>query len=189
VVELLRGKSLRSVIKSEGRIHPKRAASFAFQALQGLAAVHAAGVLHRDLKPANIMLEPSSTEIERVVLIDFGFATFEGSASLTAQGAIVGSLAYIAPERLRGEEIDARSDLYSMGIILYEMLMGRPPFVAEDDFDLVEKQLEAPPPPLDPALPRELDSVIVRSLKKLPSQRYESAEAMAAALEQAVLKL
>jgi serine/threonine-protein kinase len=189
VVELLRGKSLRTVIKNEGRVHPKRAASFAFQALQGLSAVHAAGVLHRDLKPANIMLEPSSTQVERVVLIDFGFATFEGGAALTQQGAIVGSLAYIAPERLRGDPVDHRSDLYAMGVILYEMLMGRPPFSADDDFELVEQQLEAPPPPLDPALPRELDSVIVRSLKKLPAQRYESAEAMAAALEQAVLKL
>jgi serine/threonine-protein kinase len=76
-----------------------------------------------------------------------------------------------------------------MGIILYEMLMGRPPFAGEDDFELVEQQLEAPPPPLDPALPRELDSVIVRSLKKLPDQRFETADAMAEALQQAVLKL
>jgi eukaryotic-like serine/threonine-protein kinase len=189
VVELLRGKSLRNVIKNEGRIHPKRAASFAFQALQGLSAVHAAGVLHRDLKPANIMLEPSANPIERVVLIDFGFATFEGSAHLTAQGAIVGSLAYIAPERLRGDEVDHRSDLYAMGVILYEMLMGRQPFDGDDDFEIIDKQLEAPPPPLDPALPRELDSVIVRSLKKLPEQRYDDADAMAAALQQAVLKL
>jgi eukaryotic-like serine/threonine-protein kinase len=188
-VELLRGKSLRSVIKTEGRIDPKRAASFAFQTLQGLSAVHAAGVLHRDLKPANIMLEPSGNPIERVVLIDFGFATFEGSAKLTQQNAVVGSLSYIAPERLRGDEVDHRSDLYAMGVILYEMLMGRPPFVGEDDSELVELQLDAPPPPLDPALPRELDSVIVRSLKKLPDQRFESADAMAAALEQAVLKL
>jgi serine/threonine-protein kinase len=129
VAELLRGKSLRAVIKSEGKLDPRRAVSYAFQALQGLAAVHAAGVLHRDLKPANIMLEPSAEGmVDRVVLIDFGFATFEGSARLTAVGAIVGSLSYIAPERLRGEEIDHRSDLYSIGVILYEMLMGVPPF-------------------------------------------------------------
>ena len=83
-----------------------RAASYAWQALQGLAAVHAAGVLHRDLKPANIMLEPSAGPVERVVLIDFGFATFEGSAKLTLQGTVVGSLTYIAPERLRGEATD-----------------------------------------------------------------------------------
>jgi serine/threonine protein kinase len=189
VVELLRGKNLRSVIRHEGRIESRRAASFAFQALQGLAAVHAAGIQHRDLKPANIMLEPSSGPIERVVLIDFGFATFEGSARLTAQGAIVGSLSYVAPERFRGDEVDHRSDLYSIGIILYEMLMGRPPFVAKDDMDLVELQLDAPPPPLDPSLPPELDAVIQRALAKFQHERFESAEAMAAALQHAARSL
>jgi serine/threonine-protein kinase len=189
VVELLRGKSLRGVVKAEGRIEPRRAASYAFQALQGLVAVHAAGILHRDLKPANIMLEPSPGPIERVVLIDFGFATFEGSARLTQQGAIVGSLSYIAPERLRGEEIDHRSDLYSIGIILYELLTGRPPFAATDDYDLVEAQLNLDPPPLDPSLPRELDAVIARALAKHQDDRFRDAATMAVALEAAALKL
>jgi len=193
-MELLRGKSLRGVLKAEKRpglpgIEPRRAASYVFQALQGLSAVHQAGVLHRDLKPANIMLEPAPGPIERVVLIDFGFATFEGSAKLTAQGAIVGSLQYMAPERLRGEPVDHRSDLYSVGIILYELLMGRPPFLGDDDYELVEHQLESPPPPLDPALPRELDSVIVRALHKQQADRFATADEMAAALERAVLRL
>ncbi|MBA2539145.1 MAG: serine/threonine protein kinase [Deltaproteobacteria bacterium] len=189
VAELLRGKSLRGVIKSEGRLDPRRAASYAFQALQGLQAVHEAGVLHRDLKPANIMLEPSGTAIDRIVLIDFGFATFEGSAKLTQQGAIVGSLSYIAPERLRGEEVDHRSDLYSIGIILFEMLMGAPPFSGSDDFELVEQQLDALPPPLDPALPSELETVINRALEKQQDDRYASAAEMANALQHAVLQL
>ncbi len=189
VVELLRGKSLRGVIKSEKRLDPRRATSYAWQALQGLAAVHGAGILHRDLKPANIMLEPSPGPIERVVLIDFGFASFEGSAKLTQQGAIVGSLAYIAPERLRGETIDQRSDLYAMGVILYELLMGHTPFVAKSDFDLVEMQLDHPPPPLDPALPAALDAVIACSLAKHQAERYPDASTMAAALEQAALAL
>ncbi|HUS33084.1 MAG TPA: serine/threonine-protein kinase, partial [Kofleriaceae bacterium] len=120
-VELLRGKSLRSVIKAEKSVAPRRAASYAWQALQGLAAVHAIGVLHRDLKPANIMLEPSPGPVERVVLIDFGFATFEGSAKLTLQGTVVGSLTYIGPERLRGEGADARTDIYAIGVILFEL--------------------------------------------------------------------
>ncbi len=191
VAELLRGRSLRSVLKKEGRLDPRRAASYAFQALQGLSAVHAAGVLHRDLKPANIMLEPETGRgmIDRVVLIDFGFATFEGSARLTAVGAIVGSLTYIAPERLRGEDIDQRSDLYSIGIILYEMLMGVPPFQGGDDFELVEQQLDAEPPPLDPSFPSELDAVIRRALHKQQDDRWPTAAAMAGALEHAVLKL
>ncbi|MEO8549630.1 MAG: serine/threonine-protein kinase, partial [Kofleriaceae bacterium] len=147
-VELLRGKTLRGVVKSEGRLAPRRAASYAWQALNGLAAVHALGVLHRDLKPANIMLEPSEGPIDRVVLIDFGFATFEGSAKLTLQGTVVGSLAYIAPERLRGEEADTRADLYSMAVILFEMLVGRAPFVAEDDFDLIDYHVNVEAPHL-----------------------------------------
>jgi len=150
---------------------------------------HAKSIIHRDLKPANIMLEPSAGPTERVVLIDFGFASFEGSARLTQQGAVVGSLTYIAPERLRGEPIDQRSDLYAMGVILYELLTGAPPFVAQSDFDLVEMHLEAPPPPLDPALPRELDAVIAQSLSKHPDDRYPDATAMADALARAAVAL
>ena len=128
VVELLRGRNLRHAIKTELRLAPRKAASYAWQALQGLGAVHQNGVLHRDLKPANLMLEPSPGPFERVVLIDFGFATLEGTgtARLTAQGTIVGSLAYVAPERLRGELPDRRSDLYAIGVILFEMLSGAP---------------------------------------------------------------
>src|SRR5262245_10932330 len=146
VVELLRGKTLRHVIKTEGRLAPRKATSYAWQALQGLAAVHHSGVLHRDLKPANIMPEPSPGPVDRVVLIDFGFATLEGAARLTQQGTVVGSLTYIAPERLRGDLPDRRSDLYAIGTILFEMLQGTPPFTAARDIDLVELQLDAQPP-------------------------------------------
>ncbi len=191
-VELLRGKSLRGVIKSEGRVAPRRAASYAWQALQGLEAVHAAGILHRDLKPANIMLEPSPGPVERVVLIDFGFASFEGSAKLTQQGTVVGSLTYIAPERLRGEPTDARADLYAMGIILFELLTGTPPFFADDDFSLIEMHLDQEPPSLrafDPALPGELDALIQRALAKQQVDRFATAAQMAAALEYAAQRL
>ena len=190
-VELLRGKTLRGVVKQEGRVPPHRAASYAWQALQGLAAVHAAGVLHRDLKPANIMLEPSPGPIDRVVLIDFGFATFEGSAKLTLQGTVVGSLTYIAPERLRGEPIDQRSDLYSIGAILYELLMGRPPFQAADEFELVEMHLDQPPPGLDPMIPAAaaFEDVLAVALAKHQDDRYPDALAMAAALEHAAAAL
>ena len=189
VVELLRGKTLRGVLKEEGRVSPKRAASYAWQALQGLSAVHAAGILHRDLKPANIMLEPSPGPIERVVLIDFGFATFEGSAKLTQQGTVVGSLRYIAPERLRGEVIDHRSDIYSMGIILYEMLTGRSPFPQIDDMAIIDAHLNHEPPPLDGDLPAALDQILVRSLAKQQADRYATALEMAAALETAATSI
>ena len=187
-VELLRGKTLRGVIKSEGKLAPVRAASYAWQALSGLEAVHGAGVLHRDLKPANIMLEPSGGPVDRVVLIDFGFATFDGSTKLTLQGAVVGSLTYIAPERLRGEAPDQRSDLYAIGIILYELLCGAPPFVGADDFELIDRHLNDEPRSIcdvDPSLPDELDQVLWRALAKSQDERYATATEMAADLEAA----
>jgi serine/threonine-protein kinase len=147
--------------------------------------VHAAGVLHRDLKPANIMLEPSPGPVERVVLIDFGFASVEGSAKLTQQGAVVGSLRYIAPERLRGDPIDHRSDLYAVGVILYELLMGAPPFEQVDDFALVDAHLTEPPPPVDEAVPEALAEVVYRALAKEQADRFADAKEMAAALEAA----
>ena len=185
VVELLRGKTLRTVIKEEGRVGPRRASSYAWQVLQGLEAVHQAGVLHRDLKPANIMLEPSPGPVERVVLIDFGFASVEGSAKLTQQGTVVGSLRYIAPERLRGEPIDHRSDQYGLGVILYELLMGHPPFEQVDDFALVEAHLNEDPPAMDDGVPRALAEVVRKALAKDQDERFESAAAMAAAIEAA----
>lgn len=183
VVELLRGKTLRNVIKAETRLSPRRAVSYAWQALQGLAAVHASGVLHRDLKPANIMLEPSPGPFDRVVLIDFGFATLGGAARLTLQGTVVGSLTYIAPERLRGELPDQRSDLYSIGVILFEMLAGAPPFKAASELALIELQLDAEPPPLDAALPEAVRAIVDHALAKYPDDRYSDATAMAKAIE------
>jgi serine/threonine-protein kinase len=200
VVELLRGKTLRHLIKSETRVDPRRAMSYAWQALQGLAVVHQSGVLHRDLKPANIMLEAppgpidpagsgaggqTSPGIERAVLIDFGFASLEGAAKLTAQGVILGSLSYVAPERLRGELPDRRSDLYAIGVILFEMLSGTQPFAAVNDVDLAEMHLHTPPPQLDAALPQALRDVVGRALGKLPAERYGDAIEMAEALEAA----
>jgi len=190
-VELLRGRSLRSVIKMEGHVAPRRAASYTWQALQGLHAVHQAGVLHRDLKPANIMLEPSPGPIERVVLIDFGFATFEGSARLTLQGTVVGSLTYIAPERLRAEEPDQRADIYAIGVVLFELLTGHPPFAAAEDFDLISMHLHDPPPSVATTVPgaRALDPVIARALAKQPADRYADAQQMADAIEEAAKQL
>ncbi len=189
VVELLRGTSLRQVVKTKGSVPAARALSYTWQALQGLAAVHAEGILHRDLKPANLMLEPSPGPVERVVLIDFGFAAFEGGAKLTQRGHVVGSLTYLAPERLRGKPADPRSDLYAMGIILYELLAGRPPYAGTDDFELISAHLHDDPPPLDVdgahAVPPEVIAVVLRALAKEPADRYPDAVAMAAAIEAA----
>ncbi|MBP8807893.1 MAG: serine/threonine protein kinase [Kofleriaceae bacterium] len=189
VVELLRGHSLRAVLKQQGAVAPARALSYVWQALQGLAAVHAQGVLHRDLKPANLMLEPSPGPVERVIVIDFGFAALEGGAKLTARGHVVGSLTYLAPERLRGRPADARSDLYALGIILYELIAGRAPFVGADDYELISAHLHDDPPPLDSVAPQPPPEAVVRlvnqALAKEPERRFASAQAMASAIEEA----
>jgi serine/threonine-protein kinase len=195
VVELLRGKSLRTVIKGEGRVSAYRASSYVWQALQGLAAVHERAILHRDLKPANLMLEPSPGPIERVVVIDFGFAALEGSSKLTQQGHVVGSLTYMAPERLRGEPGDERSDLYALGVIMVELLTGRAPFESADDFDLVSMHINDEPPPVRSLNPlatdvtAALEEVVQKALTKTPSLRYPTAVAMAKAIEQAAQSL
>ncbi|HKE15512.1 MAG TPA: serine/threonine-protein kinase [Kofleriaceae bacterium] len=187
VVELLHGRSLRDVVLRDGWVPGERAAGYAWQALQGLAATHQLGVLHRDLKPANLMLEPSGGAIERLVLIDFGFAALEGATRLTAQGHVVGSLAYLAPERLMGEAGDERSELYALGVILYELTTGRRPFVADNDMDLINLHLDAEPAPPRLVAPERdiapsIENIILSALAKDPSRRPASAAAMADAL-------
>jgi eukaryotic-like serine/threonine-protein kinase len=194
VVELLHGRSLRDVLQRERWVPGERAAGYAWQALQGLAATHEVGVLHRDLKPANLMLEAGGEDgeggIERVVLIDFGFAALEGSNRLTAQGHVVGSLAYLAPERLMGEAGDERSDLYALGVILYELVTGQRPFVADTDLDLINLHLDADPAPPRSLAPERsiapaLEAAILRALAKDPAARSASAAAMADELREA----
>ena len=188
-LELLGGRSLLHVLKNEKQIPLMRAVAYGWQALQGLAATHAAGVLHRDLKPANLMLRPNGDGTERVVLIDFGFASLDGAAGITRQGFVVGSLTYMAPERLRSEPVDARADLYGLAVVLYELLAGHAPFRADDDATLIGEVMEAAPQPLTEILadvPVAVDRVIARALSKYPSERAASASDMAAELAAAV---
>lgn len=186
IVELLRGHSLRDRLRERGPVGAATALSYVWQTLQGLAAVHARGILHRDLKPANLMLEPSPGPVERVVLIDFGFAALEGGRALTKRGHVVGSLTYLAPERLRGEAADERSDLYAVGIILHELLAGTPPFTGEDDFDIISAHLGDDPPDLTTVAPvpppADVIAIVRRALAKDRAARYADAEAMAAAI-------
>src|SRR5690606_20718710 len=140
------------VLRTHGRVPPVQAASYGWQALQGLAATHAAGVLHRDLKPANLMLEPSLGPVERIVLIDFGFAALGPNTGLTALGHVVGSLSYLAPERLQGLEAGPPADLYGVAVILSELLVGAPPFRG-GDMELVNQHIQAPPLPPSQAAP------------------------------------
>jgi serine/threonine-protein kinase len=137
------------------------------------------------------MLEPSPGPVERVVLIDFGFAALEGGRRLTRAGHVVGSLGYMAPERLQGDPGGVAADLYGLGAILFELLAGRRPFVAEDELALIELQLEASPPPFEEVcpgvqVPASLQHVVYKSLAKDPVERAPDAATMARELEAAM---
>jgi serine/threonine-protein kinase len=144
VMEFVPGRTLDAILKESGSLTPAAAADIQRQMLEGMAHAHRMGVLHRDIKPANIMV----TGDGQVKVTDFGIARVLGASRMTREGRIIGTLEYIAPERIRGHEADIRSDLYSAGIVLFEMLAGRLPFVSDTDFALMHAHLEQTPPPL-----------------------------------------
>ena len=182
VMEYVPGRTLETVIRDTGALRVDRAVAVMSKALDGIEHAHELGVLHRDLKPANIMLMDSGG----VKVMDFGIARLLGAARMTRSGRIVGTLEYLAPERVRGQEGDGRSDLYSMGIVLYEMLTGRLPFTSDSDFDLMRAQLEAPPPRMETLrahVPPAIDAAVMRALAKNPDDRFPDAAEFRAALE------
>ena len=189
VVELLEGSSLRRVCKG-GVVPPVHASSYIWQSLQGLSAAHNLKIIHRDLKPANIMLEPSKGPVPRAVLIDFGFAALGGAARLTMNGQVVGSLAYMAPERFTSKEPGTpQTDVYALSVIFYQLLTGVLPFKGKNDFDIIEKQLKllpAAPHVENPSVSEPLSLVVMKGLEKAPANRFNSAQEMADAIERAV---
>ncbi len=186
-MRLLRGGTLADLL-AEQPLELEYAADVFTQIARGLNYAHSKGVIHRDLKPSNILFDESGN----AYLADFGLAKMvEGSLHLTKSDRIVGTPTYMAPEQLRGDPIDQRADIYSLGGILYHMLVGRPPFEASGSnvISMLYQQLEkAPPPPrqLNPAIPPAVEQIILRALQKAPGDRYPSAEAMANALNQAL---
>jgi len=165
-----------------GRIPQDDALSYTLQLLSALSYAHTRGVIHRDVKPANLMVTPNSI----VKLMDFGICKSEVRANLTRPGVAMGSLHYMSPEQMRGGPVDARSDLYSVGILLYEMLTGRRPFETKDASSIVHQQLNvAPRPPIEvnPLISKALNDQILTSLAKNPARRFQSADAFARALK------
>jgi serine/threonine-protein kinase len=185
VMELVRGQSLHELIVAEHRLPPRRAAEIARQILAGLAHAHALGIVHRDIKPANIMVSPKEGLGDHVQILDFGLARLRESNTQLTAGIAVGTPSYMAPEQCRGASADARVDLYACGVVMFEMLAGRKPFVAADPIEIVRKHLTQPPPHVADVLgePCELDAVIARALAKSPDDRYASAIEMAAAID------
>jgi len=181
VMEYVEGTTLAARLE-QGPIPPAEAMGYVTQVLNALAYAHGRNVIHRDIKPSNMMLMPNGT----VKLMDFGIARASGDASMTVTGTTVGSLYYMSPEQVKGSAVDARSDLYSLGVTLYEMVTGERPFQADSDYSLMTAQLEQKPKPpgqLRPGLPEHLNGVILHSMAKEPGERFQSAEEFRQALE------
>ena len=190
-MDLIDGTDLRGLLRAQGQMPAEHAARVIDQVASALDAAHARGLVHRDIKPGNILIEGSGDE-EHVYLTDFGLArAVEASTGVTATGAFVGTLDYVAPEQIRGERVDARADVYALACVLFELLTGNPPFAARDDkVAKMYAHLQEEPPRvrlLRPELPGELDAVVGRALAKDPQDRYPSAgdfaRAVGAALE------
>ncbi|HEX8187636.1 MAG TPA: serine/threonine-protein kinase, partial [Pyrinomonadaceae bacterium] len=174
VLEFVRGVTLDHVIQQRGAIPVESAIPIFCQMLDGIQEAHSEGIIHRDIKPANMML----TEKGTLKVLDFGIARILGTARMTRQGNIIGTIEYMSPEQVRGFETDARSDIYSLGMLLYEMLTARCPFDIQNEFELMKAQIEqypVPPRQLNPAIPEVVEQAIWKSIHKDPAQRFQSA--------------
>ncbi len=177
VMEYVDGPSLAQVLRADGPLHPNRAAEIASEVAGGLGFAHSRGVVHRDVKPGNVLLTKSG----QAKVTDFGIARALSSADddLTQAGSVMGTATYFSPEQAQGLSVDPRSDLYSLGVVLYEMVTGRPPFAGDTPLAIAYKHVQDQPPSpstLMPTLPPGLEAIIMKLLQKKPDDRYASAE-------------
>ena len=179
VMELVQGHTLRDVLRDGRRIVPEKALEFAMGVLDALSFSHKQGIVHRDIKPANVMLTPTG----QVKVMDFGIAraVADTSATMTQTAAVIGTAQYLSPEQARGETVDSRSDIYSAGCLLYELLTGRPPFIGDSPVSVAYqhvREMPVPPSQLDAEITPAMDAITMQALAKDPADRYQTAKAM-----------
>ncbi|WP_319052979.1 Stk1 family PASTA domain-containing Ser/Thr kinase [Streptomyces europaeiscabiei] len=184
VMEYVEGSTLRELLHSGRRLLPERSMEMTIGILQGLEYAHRNQIVHRDIKPANVML----TRNGQVKVMDFGIARAMGDSgmTMTQTSAVIGTAQYLSPEQAKGEQVDARSDLYSTGCLLYELLTVRPPFIGDSPVAVAYQHVrEEPQPPsvFDPEITPEMDAIVLRALVKDPDYRYQSADEMRADIE------
>jgi serine/threonine protein kinase len=182
VMEYVDGRTLKDIIRQEGPLYPARAAEICADVCAALVAAHARGLIHRDIKPGNVMLTPDG----KVKVMDFGIARATTSETITQTAAVIGTAQYISPEQAQGQPVDPRSDLYSLGCCLYEMLTGTVPFTGATAVAIAYKHVrEDPTPPrmLNPDVPPPLEAICLKAMAKLPDNRYQTAAEFRADLE------
>jgi serine/threonine-protein kinase len=184
VMEYVAGRTLRDILREGRKILPERALEITSDVLSALDYSHRAGIIHRDIKPGNVMLTPNGD----VKVMDFGIAraVSDAQSTMTQTAAVVGTAQYLSPEQARGETVDSRSDVYSAGCLLYELLTGRPPFVGDSPVAVAYQHVReqaSPPSDHDTALPPAIDAIVMKSLAKRVEDRYQSAAAMRTDIE------
>jgi serine/threonine-protein kinase len=187
VMEFVEGSTLRDLLRENRRLLPERALEIVDGILRALDYSHRGGIIHRDIKPANVML----TRGHEVKVMDFGIARAmaDSSATMTQTAQVIGTAQYLSPEQARGERVDARSDLYSTGCVLYELLTGRPPFTGDSPVAIAYQHVREdpiPPSQVDPEIPRWCDDIVLKAMAKDPGARYQSATEFRADLQRAM---